>query len=217
MLKLRFIILYMSALVGNVFGVSLGYDENSSLKANEKKLTILLQNNCKDFGLSFLDSRDSNSVHVQKLLKTYPKEILYKYLKNHKDDICYYNYSLLVKYLVKEFSSNISELYQSKISACLKGQSKNKKHCLLNQDFFFVDSANILGEICSKKSYQLTRQLNCSYSDFKKSKCLELNYADYQSCPEYQNFRIELRSFHKNFSKKCSKFKWKWPKCMKDI
>ncbi|MBD64628.1 MAG: hypothetical protein CME62_05450 [Halobacteriovoraceae bacterium] len=190
------------------------YNSDLSLKENEANLGKLLKKGCQDFGLSDLTSPDR--LEFNKTFKTYPEEILFKYYHENNSEICYYNFSSLTRYLFPTFKSKVSEIFIQAVDQCLK-LNKDAANCQLNKEFYFVDSAQNLGHICSRDALAQMKVLSCEYKNFKEKNCKGLNYKTHQSCPEFQNHRVEIKGLGLNFSKNCNNYKWKEPKCLKSL
>lgn len=171
-----------------------------------------LSRDCKGFGFKKID--EDPTISPLKVLESYPKEIALKYFKENYEDLCFYGFSLGLKYLIKEYKNKLDDILNVTVMNCFAKEKSAKLCQQKNKEFFYNDLTPLLNTMCSKQSLKTFNKLYCEYKQLKKKKCDYYAAATYQKCPEYQAHLVDIESLFKLFhNKECKRFSKRKPRC----
>ncbi len=166
-----FIVLILNTLV--VFGTNISlkesflYKDSESFAKNEASFLELNKFIC----LSF-DKDQLKILDIDKVLHSYPKEIVHLYLKKHKNNFCYFAFSKGIKYIVSEFKAQAQVLIDGFVSHCIKGRNTKDRLCQeVDRDATLYDLSLILSRFCNRKSHITFRKVYCQLEQNKKTEC----------------------------------------------
>lgn len=190
----------------------LKFDANLTHQQTKSNFLENLGRDCKGFGFKQIDL--DPTISPLKVLESYPKEIALKYFKENYKELCFYGFSLGMKYLINEYKDKLDDILNITVMNCFKSPQSSLMCQAVNKEYFYNDVVPLLNKTCSKQSYKSFKKLYCKYKELKKKKCDFYSVKSYRKCPEYQAHLVDIDSlFHLFHTKGCKRFSRKKPRC----
>lgn len=210
----RFNFIFILFFSNHIFANVLKYDHTKSLEVNEQQFIKLMELDCKDYGYQ----REAGVAGPLEIMQSYPKEIVQLFLNKHKQMWCYYAFSHMAKYLIKDYKNQTEKVVLELAGDCLKSDLKTKPRICneFNSKAILFDLTYLLGNFCTKKSYKLFRRLNCEFKRIGDNQCkmFQNSARPLERCPFDFSNQKEFLELHKSyFNKKCNSPKWRKLNC----
>lgn len=192
--------------------LKLKFNPNYTHQETKDNFLSNLSRDCKSFGYSKII--EDERISPLAILESYPKEIALKYFKENYKSLCYYGFSLGVKYLINDYKSKLEPIILNTILNCFKSKNSSQSCEAVEHEFFYADITPLLNNLCSKNSLMTFKKIYCEYSKVKQKRCDFYAGKSYNKCPEYQAHMADLESLHKQyFNSQCNRYKWTRPDC----
>ena len=195
---------------------ALKYNQKNSLTKNEANFINAMKQDCKSRGYIY----GQGDMTVRDVMETYPKSLVFMFMKKNLDQFCYYAISNMTKYLASEFKEQTEELIVIITKQCFVEDMLDKpKMCRsFNEKAVLFDLTILLGSFCSKKSFNLLQKIYCHFKKLGDKQCrlFKDHGKPLNKCPFYFTNQQESLNLHKSYyNNECKRPKWIKPSCLK--
>lgn len=187
--------------------ISLSYSATDKLS----NISEEIESYCGKGAIEQIYSQDELKEKIQKLELGNLKTLI----SSSSASMCNSAYSILVRRLSEQSSSEGMKLISSSVDKCRSSLSHKSCDHFKNKSFVY-ELTTVLSTICNRESFEVFQKLNCLYKEtnFKNCSLFQGLSKDINACPNYYFWRKDYRDLFKHYTNpRCQTIKFKKLQC----